>query len=104
MAAIAAWLAGLVASLTPVVAGFIGKKFAMASVYIGVFLVLGATMLAGVSGLLSGISAAFPSAFTGIFAMFPPNTALCISAIVTTNTVIAAYDAHMTLLKIKMES
>lgn len=104
MAAIASWLAGLVASLIPVVAGFIGKKFAMATVYISVFIVLGAAMLAGVSGLLSGISVAFPSSFTGIFGMFPPNTALCISAIITTNTVIAAYDAHMTLLKIKIES
>lgn len=104
MAAIAAWLAGLISSLIPTVAGFIGKKFAMSAVYIGVFLALGATMLAGVSGLLSGISVAFPGIFAPIIAMLPSNTSLCVSAVITTNVVISAYDAHMTLLKIKMES
>lgn len=104
MASIAAWLAGLVSSFVPVVAGFVGKKFAMATVYIGVYIVLGATMLAAISAIMAGLSGTFPSFAGPIIDMFPSNTAFCISAIVSTNIAIAAYDAHMTLLKIKMES
>ncbi|WP_454010691.1 DUF5455 family protein [Aeromonas sp. Marseille-Q7275] len=104
MAAIAAWIAGLISSIVSVVAGFIGKKFAMASIYITVYMTLCATMLAGVTGAMAGVSYAMPSFAGPIIGMLPSNTALCISIAVTTNIVIAAYDAHMTLLKIKVES
>ncbi|WP_324042576.1 DUF5455 family protein [Aeromonas caviae] len=104
MAAIAAWLAGLISSIVSVVAGFIGKKFAMAAIYITVYMTLCAAMLAGVSGAMAGVSYAFPSWASPIINMLPSNTALCLSIVVTTNIVIAAYDAHMTLLKIKMEA
>lgn len=84
MAAIAAWLAGLVASLIPVVAGFIGKKFAMASVYIGVFLVLGATCLLGflvfclvLARLFRLLSRAFlPCSRLTLRSVYPPSSPL----------------------------
>jgi hypothetical protein len=100
MPVIAAWLSGLVASIIPLVAQFIGKKFAM----VGVFLVLGATLIAALNLALSGLVFALPGSLGAGLAFLPANTGQCIAAYFTAQVAIATYDAHMGVLRIKIDS
>lgn len=104
MPVIAAWFSGLIASLVPLIAQFIGKKFAMAAVYVGVFLVLGATLIAALNLALSGLVFVLPSTLASGLAFLPANTGECISAYFTAQVAIATYDAHMGVLRIKIDS
>lgn len=104
MPVIAAWLSGLIASIVPIVAQFIGKKFAMVAVYVSVFLVLGATLIAALNLALSGLVFALPGGLGAGLAFLPANTGQCIAAYFTAQVAIATYDAHMGVLRIKIDS
>lgn len=104
MASIATWLAGLVSSLIPFIASLVGKKFAMAATYIVAYLAINLAMITSIMATVSGLSLTMPAVLNNALAMFPENTVGCIGTILATKLTVAAYDAHMTLLKIKIQS
>ncbi|WP_148049828.1 DUF5455 family protein [Gallaecimonas pentaromativorans] len=99
-------LGGLLTAFFTLFAQFIARKGVLSVLYIGVYIAITGTFIAGVNGIILSLNRSFPGNvyFQAGIQLVPSNAGQCIGAIAAAHLLLITYNFKQVLLKLKILS